>query len=439
MKSISYKLSSTKDLLTSRAGLLCIGELMGQLRFSELVNTHFPNPLSNRGFAPSVFVNSLMLMLHEGGNCLDDLRHIREDSALHKLLGITKTPESDSLGDWLRRTGQAGVKAVTNINRPLLKKGLHHCRAVTLDIDAMISTANKKAAKWTYQKCKGYMPMVGYIAETGQVVATDFREGNIAPASNNLEFIEQCQEALPEGVIIKALRIDAAGYQVAIIDRCIDNNILFAIRAKMSKSLKQLITQTPEESWQPLLNRDGKTIEGECTTRVVHAMEASKHAFSVVVQRKLLKGQQTLDLETAPSEELLEHNGYLYRAIANNQERMNNNEIIHWYNQRGEHCENRIKELKIDFSAERMPCNDFAANALYFALCALAYNLFALLRSLLPKEWESCRAKTIRWRLYALAGKVVSHGRKVTLKLQAVHHTLLDKVLCLIMQVAQAS
>ena len=327
---------------------------------------------------------------------------------------------------------------MTQVNRMILSQSLHHCKAVTLDIDATISAAKKKAAKWTYQKCKGYMPMVGYIAETGQVVATDFREGNVAPASNNLEFIEQCQEALPEGVMIKAVRIDAAGYQVIIIDRCIENKVLFAIRAKMNKSLKQLITQTPEELWQPLLDREGKIIEGEFTTCVVHAMNESKHAFSVVVQRKLLKGQQALDLETTSSEELLEHNGYLYRGIATNQEAMNNTQVVHWYNLRGEHCENRIKELKIDFGAERMPCNDFAANALYFALCALAYNLFAQLRSLLPKEWESCRAKTIRWRLYALAGKVVSHGRKIYLKLKAAHQALLDKVLRLIRQVAQA-
>jgi hypothetical protein len=31
-------------------------------------------------------------------------------------------------------------------------------------------------------------------------------------------------------------------------------------------------------------------------------------------------------------------------------------EIIHFYNQRGEDSENRIKELKNDFGARQMPC-----------------------------------------------------------------------------------
>ena len=112
--------------------------------------------------------------------------------------------------------------------------------------------------------------------------------------------------------------------------------------------------------------------------------------------------------------------------------------MVHWYNQRAEHSENRIKELKIDFGAERMPCADFNANALYFALCALAYNLFALMRSLLPVRFERCRAKTIRWRLYALAGKVVMHGRKLYLKVKASHKSLLEEVLNIFCQMAQA-
>jgi hypothetical protein len=34
---------------------------------------------------------------------------------------------------------------------------------------------------------------------------------------------------------------------------------------------------------------------------------------------------------------------------------------VHFYNQRAEDSENRIKELKIDFGAKQMPCADFNA------------------------------------------------------------------------------
>jgi hypothetical protein len=43
---------------------------------------------------------------------------------------------------------------------------------------------------------------------------------------------------------------------------------------------------------------------------------------------------------------------------------------VHFYNQRAEDSENRIKELKNDFGAKQMPCADFNANALYFDICS---------------------------------------------------------------------
>ena len=81
-----------------------------------------------------------------------------------------------------------------------------------------------------------------------------------------------------------------------------------------------------------------------------------------------------------------------------NRDELTDSEIVHWYNQRGEDSENRIKELKCDFAGERLPCGQFEANALYFHLCVTAYNLFVLFRHSLPPEWHTRRAPTLRWR-----------------------------------------
>jgi len=47
---------------------------------------------------------------------------------------------------------------------------------------------------------------------------------------------------------------------------------------------------------------------------------------------------------------------------------------------------------------------------LYFDICALSYNLFALMRQLLLVEFVNKRAKYVRHCLYAVAAKVVLHG-----------------------------
>ena len=51
------------------------------------------------------------------------------------------------------------------------------------------------------------------------------------------------------------------------------------------------------------------------------------------------------------------------------------------------------------------------------------------MRQLLPEELAHHRAMTLRWRLYAIAAKVVRTGRQLFVKMQAKHRILLERVL----------
>ncbi len=82
-------------------------------------------------------------------------------------------------------------------------------------------------------------------------------------------------------------------------------------------------------------------------------------------------------------------------------------QVIHGYNQRAEDSENYIKALKLDFGGSTLPCSGFKANTLYFLITARAYNVFALMRQLLPAELANHRTMSLRWRLYAMAANVV--------------------------------
>ena len=431
MTILPYKLKTTKDLLTSRAGLLAVAQLMEKLELSKCIDSIFPLPNSNRGINPSSYIQTLMLMQHDGSFHLDDVRHLESDAALKTILDIKTFPKPTSMGDWLRKTGahQSTYLSLQKLNKTFLLAALHTCKAITLDIDATEIIANKTSAKWTYKSNKGYMPMVGHIAQTGQILACDFRKGNQSPNSKNLEFIQQCQEALPDGCYLKRLRIDAAGYQIAIIKHCDEENIQYAIRAVMSASIKEQIDAAKESDWQPMLNKKGEDIKDQETLRIHHWIGDYDKPFTLVVQRKTIKGQGALDLDNPNNPQEIISKGYVYRAIATSRETLNDSQIIHWYNQRGEDSENRIKELKLDFGGDTLPCSDFNANALYFNIAALSYNLFALMRQLLPESLSHHRATTIRWRLYAMAGKVVKTGRQTLVKLRHDHRLLLAEVL----------
>lgn len=58
---------------------------------------------------------------------------------------------------------------------------------------------------------------------------------------------------------------------------------------------------------------------------------------------------------------------------------------------------------------ERLPCGRFEANAVFFRIGVLAYNIGRLfVLKTLDKSWHRYQVQSLRWKLYATAGKIVS-------------------------------
>ncbi len=162
------------------------------------MNKELPASNSNRGFQAADFVLSLVYMLHAGGDWLDDMGKIRADKGLRQLINIDNVPTADALGKWSKRiVTQDGFDGLKDTMRYLNELSLHRKKRVTLDIDATLTASANKNAKWTYKKVKGYMPMVGHIAETGMIVAVDFRDGNVSPFARRYRCsLRRCMEAI---------------------------------------------------------------------------------------------------------------------------------------------------------------------------------------------------------------------------------------------------
>ena len=399
---LPFKLEMTRDMITSHAGLALLGEFAVGLNVLPLVNRYVPKPGSGSGYQPSEYVFPLILMLNGGGRSLEDIRQIRADEGLREILPLKRIPSSDAFGDWLRSRGaNGGLSGLEKVNRNLLKRAMKKdvIKHYTLDIDATGIQAEKKTAKMTYKGFPGYMPIVGHLAENGLVVGDEFRDGNVSPATRNLAFITYCVRQMPTGKRITALRSDSAAYQAEIINYCEQERIRFAIGADLDQAVLKAIAAIPEHDWKPYQN--GSIAE------TVHSMEKTEEAFRLIVIRR--PSQATLFTEDEKIK---------YTAIATNRT-WSADDVVAWYNQRGECSENRIKELKIGFGMERMPCGQLTANAMFFRIGALAYNLFRLFTlTTLSPEWHRHQVETIRWRLYQIAGKIVFHGGQVFLKVR---------------------
>ena len=91
--------------------------------------------------------------------------------------------------------------------------------------------------------------------------------------------------------------------------------------------------------------------------------------------------------------------------------------VLEWHQLRGE-FENFFKGLKNDVGVGHLPTGDFHANAVFFRMGVLAYNLFiGFKQDLLPASCQRWTLRTVRWRFFSLAGRIVRHARALVLKL----------------------
>ena len=344
---LPIKLERSSERLTSLGGLVVLEELARAVGLWEEVDGALEGPKSGRGYAPHVFVQGLVWMLHAGGRRLEDLRELRAEQEVLKALGLEAVPDGGTVGDWLRRQGEEGAKGLQAISRKLVAPCLDATPEVTLDVDATEITAEKQEAQWTYHQVQGYMPLVGYVE--GVCVGHEFREGNESPGAGILAFAQSCEAALPMGKRIY-FRSDSAAYQAAVINYYSQPGRSFSITADLDVAVKREIRNLPETAWQPYRTPEGIATDREIA-ETVHTMNGTQQAFRLIVLRW-----------PNPQPNLFEAERYCYHAVATNRGEAAV-ELVWKHNQRGE-SENWHKELKVGWgwsrcrvgSSRPMPC-----------------------------------------------------------------------------------
>jgi hypothetical protein len=215
-----------------------------------------------------------------------------------------------------------------------------------------------------------------------------------------LTFLKRCLGLCPG---IKRLRSDSTLFQADVINCCQAQGVQFTITADQNAGVKEVIPTVRD--WTPLRDEEGKETNREVGT-AIYLLTKGREALRLVLQRW-----------RDPQLSLFARQGYCYHILATNQDELTAEEVVRFHNQRGQ-VENLIKEVKIGFGMEQMTSGDFAANALWFALGVLAYNLTQAQKLLfLDPDWKTKTIATIRWQLIAVAGRLIRHGRRLVFRL----------------------
>ena len=417
-KILPFTVKQSKEKLTDRGGLALVDEFMSATCFSKYLRKIFPAPGSGRGIHSTDYIRTLAFHFIDGGRYLEDIEDVKSDEGFRALIKMDRMPGSDAMGNWLRRQGQDnGIDRIRIVNDMLVQ---HYISAGNsndyfFDVDSTLIESNKGDAEYCYKNFRSYHPMLGWLSENGCnnpiCSYAEFRPGSASAQTNIIEAIQHTETLMPEGKRIKYLRIDSAAYQHKIVDYCEAKSILFAIAADKNANVLSEIANIPESMWKPLYDSKDGFKTGREVAETVIVMSNSVNCFRLVVSREVKNCNQVTLFDN-----------YFYYAIITNipevgEDGKTAEEVFWFYNGRG-NCERFIEDSKYGINLRYVPCGQFEANAMYYTLGILTFNLLKLMQMLvLPKPWMKKTILSLRRGLFRMVAKVTYSSRRLFLQI----------------------
>lgn len=381
-----------------------------------------------------------MLLLAAGGDCLDDIGVLAADEGLCRLLGRDRLPSPDTLRHFLNAFHDDALLEAAKARRPPRQEAfipdespalaglaavntrlirrvdtLRPSARATLDHDATIQESHKRDALPHYKGGRGYQPASVYWQEQDLIVGDEYRDGNVPAAMENLRLVKRAFAALPDSVTERFFRADSACYDIALLKWLADEHradgpqgrIAFSISANMSQELRAMCAAVPGAQWTLLDDRMSETVETAevCFAPGQWAKDAAPLRYVVLRFRK-------------KQPDLFEPGRALrYLAVVTNRWELSPADLVSWHWEKAGTIELVHDVTKNELGAAVPPCGRFGANAAWYRLCNLTYNVLSALKTFaLPPQFATARPKRLRFAVFTLAGRISSHARRVVLR-----------------------
>jgi len=415
-------------MITGHAGVPLLIELFRASGAAEVMDAQVQLKQRARGLSVSQTAESLFALWSAGGERCEDLKQLVKDQALEMLLGHAIAPAT-TVRDFLERfhaedlpllqagaaasvpAASAALQGLGASNRQLLIWGQQRTpeRTATLDVDGSIYETHKRTALTSYEGTPGYQPVTVLWAEKDLIVHEEFRDGNVPAKSGNWRVVRAALEQLPAGIEHRLLRGDSGLYEHELLRNLDQQGVGYAISASMSRELTRKIQELPEEAWR-LLGRERDAVRQ--WAEVDFCPDGKDWRKQGPVTRRylairVLKTQGTLFADGSDRRHF---------AVVTNLD-WEGERLINWHREKAGTIEHTHDVLKNGLAAGNFPSGKFGANAAWFRLNALLYNLLSLLkRETLPGEFHTAKPKRLRFVLLNTVGRLVRHAGETLLR-----------------------
>ena len=382
----------------------------------KLMDDHLGSLVNYRGFDYSeILMNHLAIFLQGGDSTEDIEEHLGEH--LKKVRGFSEC-SADTILRVIKElvtpteemTSSGGIPHQFNINlgsNQLLLKALSKTNQLntkqehTLAYDNQVIATEQYDARRTYKKSEGYQSGVASIGKN--IVYIEGRNGNSPAKYQQEETLTRAFSLLDQhGICIKRFRAASASYQQKVISLVEGTSQHFYIRAVRCATMEQQISQIRADARQKV--RLGVQ-EMEVTQLADYRPFDGQKPYRLVVSRIKRRDGQT---------GLFTGDAFTYRAILTNDVKWDNQQLVSFYNQRG-NAERTFDTMNNDFGWSKLPCSFLNENTAFMIITALYANIYQVLLATFSRKlsWikENFRLKKFIFRFISVATKWIKTGR----------------------------
>ena len=412
-KKPEINVEATAKGMTVNAGLVPVLRFMDALLLDKMISdtVSTPDRAANAEYSFSDVVQMTVCAQIAGATAMEHVSKICSDEIISRCAGWKKVPHATSVGRIIKSVRERNItelealvsKLRDKVWKRMVRNGHTLACAMTdmiIDMDSTVQgvCGHQEGAQKGYNPHKkgqlAYHPLLAFCAETKEVLHSWYRCGSAYTSNGAVEFLKELMAGLRKGVKY-LLRADSGFFDGDLLDYLESIDASYLIKVKLKGLDKLLARQTWVKSKQQ---------PGWEETTFSHQCGKWTKARTFVAVR--YQSGVTDDLYKTPIFE-----NFCYVTT----EKKSPMETHRHYGKRAT-SETWIEECKSQMGAGQIRTSEFLANSALFQCGVLAYNILkwmGLLTGTTVQRWE---VKTIRLWLIRLAGKLVSSGRQLTLK-----------------------
>ena len=391
--------------VVANAGLLLASTLAERLDLERLIDEAVRLPDGSGAARAGAKVLSLVHAMLLGADSIDDCGVLRAGETSRVLGHRVLAPST--LGTFLRSFSFGHVRQLDRVLGESLRRAWSAgagpgCARLVIDVDSFVCEvhgAHKQGAAYGYTHTLGYHPIIATRADTLETLHIRLRKGSANTQRGAKRFVDELaarvRRAGAVGEIL--LRADSGFWSYDTIGALERHKIRYSIGVTMQPHVRAAVDAIDEAAWRRLADYPA--------TGVAEIAETLLGERRLIVRRTRLIGRQAA---LWPD----------WRHFAFITDRGDELAVVE-----REHRQHAVVELAIRDHKEgplrHLPSGHYAANAAWCAISALAANL-ARWTSILGLAHVAPQATaTLRRRMLVVPGRLVRHGRRITLRLPA--------------------